>query len=165
MSKMSELSMLLDDLIQCGEKLTETGKALKAFYSSTDEPAATPEKTGKKQSAKLAPLPEAKSKDNLPEPEAEPQAVSQVEEQTAPEHPALTANQETAPATPVPAKTYDKEEIRALLAAKAAESDGIYRAQVRDLVKKYGNGGSLTDVDPKDYADLAADTEAIGHAG
>ncbi len=163
MSKMSELSMLLDDLIQCGEKLTETGKALKAFYSSTDEPAATPEKAGKRQSAKPAPLPEAKSQDNLPE--AEPQAVSQVEKQTEPEQPAPAADQEAAPSAPPPAKTYDKEEIRALLAAKAAESDGIYRAQVRDLVKKYGNGGSLTDVDPKDYADLAADTEAIGHAG
>ncbi len=153
MSKMSELSMLLDDLIQCGEKLTETGKALKAFYSSTDEPAATPEKTGKKQSAKAAQLPEAKPQDNFPEAEAQV---------TAPEHPAPAADQE---ATLAPAKTYDKEEIRALLAAKAAESDGIYRAQVRDLVKKYGNGGSLTDVDPKNYADLAADTEAIGHAG
>ena len=148
MSKMSELSMLLDDLIQCGEKLTETGKALKAFYSSTDEPTATPEKTGKKQSAKAAQPPEAKPQGTLPEPEAAPQVAEQ-----------------PAPAPASPAKTYDKEEIRALLAAKAAESDGIYRAQVRDLVKKYGNGGSLTDVDPKDYADLAADTEAIGHAG
>ena len=165
MSKMSELSMLLDDLIQCGEKLTETGKALKTFYSSTDEPAATPEKTGKRQSAKTAQLPEAKPQDNLPE--AEPQAVSQVEKQTEPEQPAPATDQEAAPTAPDPSptKTYDKEEIRALLAAKAAESDGIYRAQVRDLVKKYGNGGSLTDVNPKDYADLAADTEAIGHAG
>lgn len=163
MSKMSELSVLLDDLIQCGEKLTETGKALKTFYSSTDEPAVTPEKTGKKQSAKAAQLPEAKSQDNLPE--AEPQAVSHVEKQADSEHHAPAADQEAAPSAPPPAKTYDKEEIRALLAAKAAESDGIYRAQVRDLVKKYGNGGSLTDVDPKDYADLAADTEAIGHAG
>ncbi len=156
MSKMSELSMLLDDLIQCGEKLTETGKALKAFYSSTDELAATPEKTGKKQSAKAAPLPEAKPQVNLPE------ATPQVAKQTSPEQSAPAADQEV---TSAPAKTYDKEEIRALLAAKAAESDGIYRAQVRDLVKKYGDGGSLTDVDPKDYADLAADTEAIGHAG
>ena len=163
MSKMGELSMLLDDLIQCGEKLTEIGKALKAFYSSTDEPAATPEKTGKKQSAKTAQLPEAKPQGTLPEPEAEPQ----VEKQTAPEQLAPARDQESAPVTldPSPTKIYDKEEIRALLAAKAAESDGIYRAQVRDLVKKYGNGGSLTDVDPKDYADLAADTEAIGHAG
>ena len=152
MSKMGELSMLLDDLIQCGEKLTEIGKALKAFYSSTDEPAATPEKTGRKQSAKTAQPPEAKPQDTLPVSEAAPQAT----EQTTPAQPAPD---------PSPTKTYDKEEIRALLAAKAAESDGIYRAQVRDLVKKYGNGGSLTDVDPKDYADLAADTEAIGHAG
>ena len=162
MRKMSELSMLLDDLIQCGEKLAETGKALKTFYSSTDEPAATPEKAGKRQSAKTAQLPEAKPQDNFPEAEA------QVTEQTSPEHPAPATDKKAAPATlapAAPAKTYDKEEIRALLAAKAAESDGIYRAQVRDLVKKYGNGGSLTDVDPKNYADLAADTEAIGHAG
>ncbi len=161
MSKMSELSMLLDDLIQCGEKLTETGKALKAFYSSTDEAAATPEMAGKRQSAKTAQLPEAKPQDTLPVSEAAPE----VAQQTEPEQPAPATDQEAAPTAPDPAKTYDKEEIRALLAAKAAESDGIYRAQVRDLVKKYGNGGSLTDVDPKDYADLAADTEAIGHAG
>ena len=34
MGKMSELSMLLDDLIDCGRKLTETAQALKDFYSS-----------------------------------------------------------------------------------------------------------------------------------
>ena len=32
MSKMNELSMLLDNLIECGETLTETARALKAFY-------------------------------------------------------------------------------------------------------------------------------------
>ena len=127
MSKMSELSMLLDNLIDCGEKLTETAKALKAFYSSDDEPSAVPAKSP--QPAEEPAEPEAKQ----PEPE--------------------------------PEKTYSKEEIRAMLAAKANEADGIYKADVRNLVRKYGNGGSLTDVDPKDYAALAAEVEAIGNAG
>ena len=34
-----------------------------------------------------------------------------------------------------------------------------------NLVKKYGNGGSLTDVDPKDYEALAVEVETIGNAG
>ena len=37
--KMNELSMLLDDLISCGQKLTETAQALKEYYSSTNEDA------------------------------------------------------------------------------------------------------------------------------
>ena len=62
-------------------------------------------------------------------------------------------------------KTLSKEDVRAILAAKATESDGAYRTQIKDLVKKYGNGGSLTDVDPKDYAALTAEAKAIGNAG
>ena len=42
---------------------------------------------------------------------------------------------------------------------------GIYKVDVRNLVRKYGNGGSLTDVDPRNYAALAAEVEAIGNAG
>lgn len=161
MSKMKELSMLLDELISCGEKLTETAQALKDFYSSTDAPAATPEKSGRKQAAKNAQLPENNPPEAVtqqttsinPGLEAAPQTASQAEPMQAPPVPAA------------PAKTYDKEEIRALLATKASEADGAYRAQVRDLVRRYGHGGSLTDVDPAEYAALAAEAEAIGHAG
>lgn len=127
MSKMSELSMLLDNLINCGEKLTETARALKAFYSSDDEPTSAPAK----------PL----------SPTEEPAASEAKQPESKPE------------------KTYSKEEIRAMLAAKANEADGIYKADVRNLVRKYGNGGSLTDVDPKNYAALAVEVEAIGNAG
>ena len=52
-----------------------------------------------------------------------------------------------------------------MLAAKANEADGIYKVDVRNLVRKYGNGGSLTDVDPRNYAALAAEVEGIGNAG
>ena len=109
MSKMNELSMLLDNLIECGETLTETARALKAFYSSDNEPSAAPAK----------PLP----------PTEEPAAPEAKQPESKPE------------------KTYSKEEIRAMLAAKANEADGIYKVDVRNLVRKYGNGGSLTDVE------------------
>ena len=44
--KMNELSMLLDDLISCGNKLTETVKALKDYYSSPDEETEPKKKKG-----------------------------------------------------------------------------------------------------------------------
>lgn len=48
MSKMSELSMVIDSLIDCGEKLAETGRALRAYYSLDAEDA----QTGKSAKAK-----------------------------------------------------------------------------------------------------------------
>ena len=105
MSKMNELSMLLDNLID-----NEPSAAPAKPLPPTEEPAA----------------PEAKQPESKPE------------------------------------KTYSKEEIRAMLAAKANEADGIYKVDVRNLVRKYGNGGSLTDVDP---AALAAEVKGIGNAG
>lgn len=130
MSKMSELSMLLDDLIECGNKLTKTAQALKDFYSDTEEtiPTETP-KAKTKATKKEAPAPE-------------PEAIAK-------------------PATP----TYKKEDVRAILSKKANEAGGQYKADVKALVNKYGNGGSLTDVNPSDYAALVAEIEALGNAG
>ena len=130
MSKMSELSMLLDDLIECGNKLTKTAQALKDFYSDTAEPVTSE-------------VPKAKAKATKKEaPANEPEAT-------------------TEPATP----TYKKEDVRAILSKKANEAGGQYKADVKALVNKYGNGGSLTDVDPSDYAALGAEIEALGNAG
>ena len=101
MSKMSELSMLLDDLIDCGRKLTETAQALKDFYSSPDEePAAKPV---------------SKSKKKEPEPAKEEE----------------------------PAKTYTKEEVRALLSAKANEEDGRFKAEVKAIEKSTATEAAL----------------------
>lgn len=122
MSKMSELSMLLDDLIDCGRKLTETAQALKDFYSSPDEePTAKPALKSKKK----------------PEPAKEEE----------------------------PPKTYTKEDVRAILSAKANEEDGRFKADVKAIVKKYGNGGNLTNVDAKDYLALVEEIGKIGNAG
>ncbi len=47
---MSDLSAMIDNLISCGEILAETGRALKKFYSGTEEATpAKPEKKTKKQ--------------------------------------------------------------------------------------------------------------------
>ena len=129
MSKMSELSMMLDDLIACGTKLAETARALKDFYSSDEQEQPAPDKktSGKKASKKQ---------------ESPAQTVSAAWKEM----------------------MQSKEDVRKILAAKANEAEGIYKAQVKALVQKYGNGGSLTDVKPEDYAALAQEAEGIGHA-
>lgn len=129
MSKMSELSMLLENLIECGNKLTKTAQTLKDFYSDAEEtiPAETPKAKTKA------------TKNEAPTPESE-------------------ATEESA------ATTYKKEDVRAILSRKANEAGGQYKADVKALVNKYGNGGSLTDVNPSDYAALVAEIEALSNA-
>ena len=120
MSKMSELSAMIDNLISCGETLAETGRALKEFYSGNEGTPAKPEKKTKKTDAA---------------PKEEPET-----------------------------KTYSKEEVRGILASKANEAEGRFKADVKTIVQKYGNGGSLTDVDAKDYAALVAEVEGLTDA-
>lgn len=124
MSKMAELSTMIDDLITCGETLTKTGLALKAFY--TDTSADTP--------------PDPPPKRAKPEKKKEPPAEA-----------------------PAP-KEYTKEEVRGILAKKADESDGRFKKEVRELVKKYAKGGTLTQIDAKDYATLIAEVEGLTDA-
>lgn len=136
MSKMSEMSMLLDEVTSCCNALAAAAQALKDFCTEASE----------------KPMPEApKSKPAAKPKEAEAPVT------------------ETTPAAPDPvqttAKEYSKEEVRAILSKKANEDGGSYKAQVREIVRKYGNGGTLTDVDPADYAALVAEMEALGNAG
>ena len=67
MSKMSELSAMIDNLISCGETLAETGRALKEFYSGTDEAPAKAEKKPKKEAPapKEEPAPKQYSKEEV----------------------------------------------------------------------------------------------------
>ena len=57
-----------------------------------------------------------------------------------------------------PAKTYTKEQVRGILAAKPGEG---HSDEVRALLAKYG-AKQLKQVDPKDYAALIAEAEKIG---
>lgn len=109
MSKMSELSQVLDDLISCGEKMIQTANAIKECFSE-----APAEKPAKK--------------------------------------------------TEAPEKAYSKEDVRALLAAKANKAGGQFKAQVKAIVKKYGNGGSLTDVPAESYPALVEEVEGLKDA-
>ena len=59
--------------------------------------------------------------------------------------------------TPAP-KAYTKEEVRAILADL---SQNGFRNEAKALVKKYSDGGSLTDIDPAKYPDLVAEAEAL----
>ena len=43
MSKMSELAMVLDELAACGEKLTETARAIRRMFMEAEEPEQTQE--------------------------------------------------------------------------------------------------------------------------
>lgn len=117
MGKMNELSQAIDSLITCGETLSETGKALKAFYSSEEE--------------------------------AKPAAE--------------TAPKKEAPAAEKP-KTYSKEDVRGLLAAKANEADGRFKAAVKGLVQKYGHGGTLKDIPADSYPELVKELEGLTDA-
>lgn len=116
MSKMSELSQVLDDLVTCGEKMIETANAIRECFSETE-----PAKKSKP----------AKKEAKAPETET---------------------------------KTYSKEDVRALLAAKANESGGQFKAQVKAIVKKYGNGGNLTDIPAESYPDLVKEVEGLTDA-
>lgn len=134
MGKMNELSQMIDNLITAGEILTETGKALRAFYSAPDQEEAKPE---------------------IPEKE-EPKT------KTAPEK--KEASVKAAPAATPEPKVWTREEIRGMLAAKANEADGKYKPQVKAIVRKYGNGGSLKDIPEENYPDVAAELEGLADA-
>jgi hypothetical protein len=70
----------------------------------------------------------------------------------------------TEPPAETPAKSYTKEDVRALLSRTANEDGCKHKTEVRDIVKKYGNGGSLTDIDEKDYPALVAEVESLRNA-
>ena len=124
MSKMSELSQVLDELISCGEKMIETANAIKECFSEESEAPAP--KVNLKQVAQPA-------KEDVKAPEASK-------------------------------PSYTKEAVRALLAAKASEAGGQYKTQVKVLVKKYGNGGSLTDIPEDSYPALVEEVEGLADA-
>ncbi len=52
--------------------------------------------------------------------------------------------------------TYTKEEVRAMLAELAQSG---HREEAKALVRKYANGGSLTDIDPASYPELAEEAQ------
>ena len=56
------------------------------------------------------------------------------------------------------------DDVRALLAAKANEAGGQFKAQVKAIVKKYASCGSLTDVPAESYPALVEEVEGLKDA-
>ena len=48
-----------------------------------------------------------------------------------------------------------------MLAAKASEENGRYKSDVKAIVKKYGNGGTLTDIPAESYPELVKELEGL----
>ena len=127
MGKMKELAMFMDELENAGKALVAAAEYFRSVYSFDEQAKAE------------APV----LKTGYEPPETEPVPV---EEEDVPE--------KEAPQSEEPKKTMTKEEVRSILAAIAAKDGGKYKLQVKALVQKYGNGGSLTDVPEESYADL-----------
>ena len=125
MSKTSELSAIINEMIECGNGLVKAATALKDFYSSAEET-----KAGQKAMNEKQPL---QTKDIGKEVSSTPPTED--------------------------VKTYSKEDVRALLAQKANELDGKFKTVVKELVKKYSNGGTLKDIAPENYAALVVELE------
>lgn len=161
MSNKKELNDQIDKLMSHGiEVLNAIAGIAEVLAASPDSPEPARKRKAKKENPDPSPaagLPEkTPGTENPPDTETE-SAPAPVPPEQVPEE------SKTPPsATPAPA-AYTKEDVRKVLAEKAAEDGGKYRAEVKFLVKKYGKGGSLKDVNPEDYAALVAEAEALGN--
>ncbi len=127
MSRMSELAASLDELTEVGHRLVACGEDLIRAAARVKECFSD----DADEEPKPVKAPGRRRTAKTPEPEQEPEK--------APE-----------PEAPAP-KTYTKEEVRAMLADL---SQSGHRDEAKALVKKYADGGSLTDIDPARYPDL-----------
>lgn len=76
--------------------------------------------------------------------------------------------EKVAPAEETPAEaetpTYTKEDVRALLSQKAKLDGCKYKTEVKELVAKYSEDGTLTKVPEDKYPELMAELEVVGNA-
>lgn len=56
---------------------------------------------------------------------------------------------------------YSKEDVRSILTKKANEAEGRFKTEVKALVRKYADGGSLTDVPAESYPALVEEVERL----
>lgn len=134
MSKMNELSLILDNMVECGKALVTSANALKDLCENIRQCGDT------LQNAAVA-LKNFYSS-----------VKEDAKEVTAPAKVQISAKQE-------PEKTYSMEEVRAILSAK---SKAGYREQVKALITKRGVD-NLTKLDASQYPDLIKEAEELGN--
>lgn len=122
MGKMKELSILIDEIADCGERLKEAAEAIRGMFTSDEEPEQEAPKAKK-----------AKPKEEPAAPAADPE--------------------------PEPEKTYDKTEVRKILAKLS--QDG-HKDDVIALLGKYG-AGNISGLKESDYAAVVAEAEVIAN--
>lgn len=134
MGKMNELSLVLDGVVEVGTEITESAKALMA--------------AGEKLAKAAAVIRDSFS--STEEPGQKTVAASDKKE-TAPD--AEPEDETSEPAE----RTYTKEDVRKFLAGLANSG---HREEVKALITKHG-ADNLTQLDPKEYAAVMAEAEAI----
>lgn len=133
MSKMSNLSYVLDEMIQYGQGMIVSAEELKRCGDGLIKVATEIKEAFSTEETAKATKPAKKSAD-LPR------------EETAPEE------------APVE-KTYSFTDVRGALAAKSKEG---FKEEVKKLISKYG-AEKLSDINPDDYAALMKDVEGLGN--
>ena len=120
------------------DSLRKIATALTAIADVLDAPAKGSAKKGKKVEALEDTAPTEEASAPLPD-------TKEVPEEAAAEE------------TPAAVPTYTKEEVRKILAAKAGEDLG---PAVKAIIKKHG-ADNLTGLDPKEYAAVVKEVEAL----
>lgn len=139
MGKMNELSLVLDGVIEVGTEITEAAKTLMA--------------TGEKLAKAAAVI--RGNFSSIEEPEQKKVAASNKEE-TAPDAEPETEQPKDEASEPAE-RIYTKEEVRKFLAGLSSNG---HREEVKALITKHG-ADNLTQLDPKEYAAVMAEAEAI----
>ena len=84
------------------------------------------------------------------------------------EKPTKVSEKEPATDTPAEAdtevKTYTKDEVRAMLSQKAKVDGCKYKSEVKAIVTKYSEDGTLTKVPEDKYLELMTELEVVGNA-
>lgn len=139
MGKMNELSLVLDDVVEVGTEVVEAARALMV--------------AGEKLAKAATVIRDSFSSTEAPE---QKKVAASDKKETAPdtepetEQPKDEASEHTE-------KTYTKEEVRKFLAGLSSSG---HREEVKALITKHG-ADNLTQLDPKEYATVMAEAEAI----
>lgn len=159
MGRVKELSTVVDELRQCGERLISIADEITAMFDAgapeSDSTVAADETAAGQAMAVQVQVAEAAQN-------AETQESSEVPwDETADPIKALQETPLEVPLEKPTEKSLTLEEVRAVLAEKSRAG---HTAEVRDLLHRHG-ADRLSAVDPFEYRALLAEAEVIGHAG
>jgi len=156
MSKMNDLTVILEEMTETGRALITCGEnligAVRSMQHWPGEPESPKAETGRPE-AGSATDPGTGNTSDASKPARRTRASKHEVPAAETETPAPTT-ESTKPETMTP--EYTKEQIRAMLAALA---DSGHREEAKALVQKYADGGSFSGIDPARYPELAEEVK------